>query len=60
MILGTDSVPDTIEWGVEDSMKRLDGERGVSADGVGDGCSEEVRTVDKVWVVAVPCDAIII
>ena len=58
--LGTDSVPDTIERGVEDSAERLDGDVGVSADGLGEGRSEEVRTVDEVWVVAVPGDAIII
>ena len=58
--LGTDSVPDTIERGVEDSAERLDGDVGVSADGLGEGRSEDVRTVDEVRVVAVPGDAVII
>jgi hypothetical protein len=58
--LGTDSVPDTIEWGVKDSTERLDGNVGMSANRLGEGCSEEVRTVDEVWVVAVPGDAIVI
>jgi len=58
--LGTDSVPDTIEWGVEDSAERLDGDVGVSADGLGEGRSEEIRTVDEVRVIAVPGDAVII
>lgn len=40
--LGTDSVPDTIERGVEDSAERLDRDVGVSADRLGEGCSEEV------------------
>ena len=44
--LGTDSVPDTIQQGVEDSAERLDGEMGVSADGPGEGRSEVVRTVN--------------
>lgn len=51
--LGTDSVPDTIKRSVEDSAERLDGDVGVSADGLGEeGCSEQVRTVDEVRVVA--------
>jgi len=58
--LGTDSVPDTIEWGVEDSAERLDGDVGVSADGLGEGRSEEIRTADEVRVIAVPGDAVII
>ena len=58
--LGTDSVPDTIERGVEDSAERLDGDVGVSADGLGEGRSEEIRTVDEVRMVAVPGDAVII
>jgi len=58
--LGTDSVPDTIERGVEDSAERLDGDVGVSADGLGEGRSEEVRTVNEFRVVAVPGDAVII
>ena len=40
--LGTNSVPDTIERGVEDSAERLDGDVGVSADGLGEGRSERV------------------
>ena len=58
--LGTDSVLDTIERGVEDSAERLDGDVGVSADGLGEGHSEEIRTVDEARVVAVPGDAVII
>lgn len=51
--LGTESVPDTIERSVEDSAERLDRDVGVSADGLGEeGCSEQVRTVDEVRVVA--------
>jgi hypothetical protein len=58
--LGTDSVPDTIQRGVEDSAKRFDGDMGVSAHGLGEGRSEEVRTVHKFRVVAVSSDAVII
>jgi len=58
--LGTDSVPDTIKWGAEDSAERLNGEMGMSADGLGEGRSEEVRMVDELRVVAVPGDAVII
>jgi len=58
--LRTDSVPDTIERGVKDSTERLDGDMGVSADGLGEECSEEIRTVKKVWVVAGPGDAVIV
>ena len=58
--LGTDSVPDAIERGVKDSTERLDGDMGVSADGLGEGCSEEIRTVNEFRVVAVPGDAVIV
>ena len=58
--LGTNSVPDTIQRGVEDSAERLDGEMGVSADGPGEGSSEVVRAVNEDRVVAVPSDAVII
>jgi len=58
--LGTDSVPDTIQWGVEDSAERLDGDMGVSADRLGERRSEEIRTVNEFRVVAVPGDAVII
>jgi hypothetical protein len=58
--LGTDSVPDTIERGVEDPAERLDGEMGVSADGLGEGRTEEVGTINEVRVVTVPGDAVII
>lgn len=58
--LGTDSVPDTIQWGVEDPAERLDGEMGVSADGPGEGRSEVVRAVNEIRVVVVPSDAVII
>ena len=57
--LGTDSFPDTIERGVIDSMKRLDRDMGVSADGLGEGCSEEIRPVNKFRVV-VPGDAVVV
>jgi len=40
--LGTDSVPDTIERGVKNSTERLDRDMGVSADGLGEECSEEI------------------
>ena len=43
---GTDSVPDTIERGVKDSTERLDRDMGESADGLGEGCSGEIRTVN--------------
>jgi hypothetical protein len=56
--LETHSFPDTIEWGVIDSMKRLDRDMGVSADGLGEGCSEEIRPVNKFRVV--PGDAIVV
>lgn len=58
--LGTDSIPDTIERGVGDSAERLDGDVGVSADGLGKGCSEKVRAVNEFRVVAVPSDTVII
>ena len=58
--LGTDSVPDTIERGAKDSTERLDRDMGVSADGLEEECSEEIRTVNEFRVVAVPGDAIII
>jgi hypothetical protein len=35
--LGTDSVPDTIQRSVEDSVERLDGDMGISAGGPGEG-----------------------
>jgi hypothetical protein len=56
--LGTDSVPDTIERSVKDSSERLDRDMGVSAVGLGEGCSEAIRTVNEVGVV-VPSDAVI-
>ena len=52
--LGTDGVPDTIERGVKDSTERLDREIGESADGLGEECCEEIRTVNEFRVVAVP------
>ena len=58
--LGTDSFPDTIERGVKDSTERLDRDMGVSAGGLGEGCSEEIRTVNEFRVVAVPGDAVIV
>lgn len=43
------------------SVERLDGDMGVSADGLGEGLSEEVRTINEFRVVAVlPGDAVII
>lgn len=44
--LGADSVPDTIQRGVEDSAERLDGEMGVSANGPREGLSKVVQTVN--------------
>ena len=32
----------------------------MSADGLGEGCSEEIRTINEFWVVAVPSDAVIV
>jgi hypothetical protein len=32
----------------------------VSADGLGEGCSEEIRPVDEFRVVAVPGDAVVV
>ena len=58
--LGTHSVPDTHQWGVEDSAERFDGEMGVSADGLGEGRGAEVRTVHKFRVVAISGDAVVI
>lgn len=60
MNLRTNNVPDTIERGAKDSTGRLDRDVGVSADGLGEGRSEEVRTVHKGRVVTVPSDAVII
>ena len=57
--LGPDDVPDTIERGVKDSSHRLHRDMGVSADRLGEGCSEVIRTVNKFRVVAVPGDAVI-
>ena len=56
--LGSDSVPDTVEWRVEDSAERLD--RDVSTDRPGKGRSEAVRAVDEVWVATITSDAVII
>jgi len=39
---GTNSFPDTIEWGVIDSVERHDREIGVFAVVLGEGCSEEI------------------
>jgi hypothetical protein len=50
MNLGTDSVPDTIGRGVKNSTERLNRNMGVSADGLGEGCSEEIRMVNEFWV----------
>jgi len=58
--LGTDSAPDTIERGAQDSMQRLDRDIGVSADGLGEGCSEKIRTVNELRVVADPGDAVVV
>ena len=58
--LGTDIVPDTIERGVKDSTERLDRDMGVSANGLGEECCEEIRMVNEFRVVAVPGDAVIV
>ena len=58
--LGTDSVPDPIERSVKDSTERLDRDMGVSANGLGEECSEEIRTVNEFRVVAAPGDAVIV
>jgi hypothetical protein len=58
--LGTDRVPDTIERGVKDSTERPDRNMGVSADGLGEECSEEIRAVNKFRVVVVPSNAVIV
>ena len=52
--LGTDSVPDTIQRGGKDSTERFDRDIGVSADGLGEGRSEEIRTVNEFRVINVP------
>ena len=52
--LRTDSVPDTIEQGVKDSTERLDRDMGMSANRLGEECCEEIRTVNKFRVVAIP------
>jgi len=41
-------------------MGRLDGNMGMSADGLGEECSEEIRTVNEFRVVAIPGDAVIV
>lgn len=33
---------------------------GMSANGLGEECSEEIRTVNEFWVVTIPGDAIIV
>ena len=53
--LGSDSVPDTIKLDVKDSDRNV----GVSVDGLGEECSEVIRTVNKFRVAAVPGDAVI-
>ena len=58
--LRTDSISDTIERGVKDSTERLDRDMGVSADGFGERCSEEIRTVNEFRVIAVPGGAVIV
>jgi hypothetical protein len=58
--LGTDSFPDTIERGVIDSMERLDRDMAVSAVGLGEGCSEEIRPVNEFRVVAVPSAVVVV
>src|SRR5712672_3627653 len=58
--LGTDSLPDIIERGVKDSTERLDTEIGESAGRPGEKCSAEIRAINEFWVVAVPCDAVIV
>jgi len=39
-------------------MKRLDRDMGISANRLREGCSEEIRPVNKFWVV--PGDAIVV
>ena len=40
--LGTDSILDTIKWGVKDSTEQLDRDVGMSANRLGKGHNEEV------------------
>ena len=54
--LGTDHVPDTIEWGVKDSTERFDRDMGVSAGGLGEGC----RAVNEFRMIAIPRYAVIV
>jgi hypothetical protein len=58
--LGTDRFPDTIERGVIDSTERPDRDMTVSAEGLGEGCGEEVRPVDEFRVIAVPGDPVVV
>ena len=58
--LGTDSVPDAVQRGVKDAAERPNGDRGVSASGLGEWHSEEIGTVDEFWVVAIASDTIIV
>jgi len=45
--LGTNSVPDGVEWSVEDSTDGLGREMRVSALGDGEGIFEEIRAVEE-------------
>jgi len=57
---GTDGVPDTVQWGVEDAAERLDGDMGVSANRLGEWGGVEVGTIHEFRVVAVSSDAVIV
>ena len=58
--LGTDSVPDLVQRGIEDSAERLDGDMGESAGRLGEWCSEIVGTVHELREVVIPSDAVVI
>ena len=49
-----------LENGTEDTAERPDRDMGVSASGLGEWRSEEIRTVDEFWMVAIASDAVIV
>ncbi len=46
--LGSESVPDSVEWRVEDSIDGLGVEMRVSALGDGEGIFKEIRAVEEI------------
>lgn len=60
MNLRTNSVPGTIQRGVEDAAERLDREMGMSAGRLGEERGAEVRPVHEYWVVTISGNAVVI